>query len=60
MGTLILTLVVLVAYCAPTLTAFRREHPHAGVIAVLNLALGWTIVGWAVAMGWANTDFRGR
>lgn len=60
MGTVILFLVALGAYCAPTFTALRREHPHTGVIAVLNLGLGWTIVGWAIAMGWAKADFKGR
>jgi hypothetical protein len=45
-----------VPYWIPTLIAFVRHHPSAGGIAVLNLLLGWTFIGWVVALVWALSD----
>lgn len=43
----------LVLYFLPTIVG-RQKH-NAGAIFVLNLLLGWTIIGWVVAMVWAVT-----
>jgi len=40
-------------YWAPTVTAYRRHAPNAEPILVINLFLGWTVVGWVVAMAMA-------
>jgi uncharacterized membrane protein YqaE (UPF0057 family) len=40
-------------YFIPTLVAFERRHHHPGAIFVLNLLLGWTLVGWIGALIWA-------
>jgi hypothetical protein len=37
----------------PTWMAFRRNHPKRGQITILNVLLGWTVIGWVVAMVWA-------
>jgi hypothetical protein len=48
------TLVLLViVYFAPTLVARGRYHPQAGAITVVNVFLGWTLVGWVVALAMA-------
>lgn len=41
------------AYLAPTWIALSRAHPESTKIAALNLVLGWTVLGWLIAMLWA-------
>jgi predicted RNA-binding Zn-ribbon protein involved in translation (DUF1610 family) len=40
-------------YFIPTLVAFERFHRNRGAIFVLNLFLGWTLVGWVATLVWA-------
>lgn len=44
------------AYFIPSLVALGRAHNNAGAISVLNLFLGWTFIGWVIALVWAMTD----
>ena len=56
LGTALLFLLLIVsmaAYLLPTWIALYRKHRFVGVIFVLNLAGGWSVVGWFVALGWA-------
>lgn len=41
------------AYLLPTMIAVLRRHPYRESIAVLNIFLGWTLLGWVGAMVWA-------
>jgi hypothetical protein len=41
------------AYFAPTIVAGSRRPPHIGSVIVVNVFLGWTIVGWVVALAMA-------
>lgn len=50
---LILLVIAVVPYFAPTIIAVVRKKRNAGAIAVLNIFLGWTVVGWVVALVWA-------
>ena len=43
-------LVVLVLYCLPSIVALLRGHHQTAPILVINLLLGWTLVGWAPAL----------
>jgi hypothetical protein len=56
-GTLFLLafIIGLVLYFLPTLVAAKREHPNGLAIFVVNLFLGWLLVGWVVALAWACT-----
>ena len=48
----------LALYFLPTIVG--RDKRNAGAIFTLNLLLGWTLVGWVVALVWAMTcGFRG-
>ena len=47
---------ILTIYFAPTLVAWNKRQ-GSGVFAV-NFLLGWSIVGWAMAMVWALTPDR--
>jgi hypothetical protein len=46
--------VCLALYFLPTIIGWHKRN--AGAIFVLNLLLGWTLVGWAVALVWALTS----
>lgn len=51
-----LHLLVLIAfYFLPTLIASGRHLPERIAIAMLNLFLGWTVIGWFIALIWAVT-----
>src|ERR1051325_5071725 len=52
---LILPLMAFV-YFAPTLNAYKRGHRERTAIFVLNLLLGWTLLGWAAAWVWSYTS----
>ena len=45
----------LLLYVLPACVAERRGHRQTTAIFVLNLLLGWTFVGWVVALVWALT-----
>lgn len=40
-------------YFAPGIVAGTRGHPNATSIFILNFLLGWTLVGWVIALVWA-------
>lgn len=44
---------IVLVYLVPTIIAQRYRHPKQPAILMLNMALGWTIVGWVVAFIWA-------
>lgn len=48
-----------VIYFLPSLIAFSREHHQRGAILLLNIFLGWTLIGWVVALVWAATRVEG-
>jgi hypothetical protein len=43
----------LVLYFVPSLLGFGMKHKSSASILVVNLFLGWTFVGWVVALAWA-------
>lgn len=47
-----------VLYLAPTFIAAGREHHNWGAIIVINLFLGWTFIGWVVALAMACGEVR--
>lgn len=40
-------------YLAPSFLAVVRHTTGAGGVFVVNLLLGWTVIGWIVALAWA-------
>ena len=46
-------LVGFAAYWVPTIVAVVRKVPSKGSIIVINFFLGWTIIGWVVALAMA-------
>ena len=45
--------ICLALYFAPTIVAGARRHPSFLLIFAVNLLLGFTLIGWAVALVWA-------
>lgn len=46
-----------VIYFLPTILAFARNKRDTAAILLLNLFLGWTMIGWVIALVWAvKTD----
>ena len=50
-----LVLLALFTYFVPTMVATSRSHRQALPIFVINAFLGWTLIGWVVALAWACT-----
>ena len=46
-------MVPLMGYFLPTFIAMLRKHPKRGAVFLLNLCLGWTFLGWIVALIWS-------
>lgn len=53
MGVFILFAIGLVIYFIPTFVAHNRQHKQQSSIVILNVFLGWTFVGWVIALIWA-------
>jgi hypothetical protein len=45
-------------YLLPVLIASARRVPGLGSVAVINVLLGWTLAGWAVALAMALRSAR--
>ncbi len=46
-------LFLILLYFLPTIIASRRGLHERTAIALLNLFLGWTLIGWVIALIWA-------
>lgn len=42
-------------YFLPAIIAARRHHRNKTPIFLLNLFLGWTLIGWVGALVWSTT-----
>ena len=46
---------IFAVYFLPSLIAFAREHKNKLAIFLLNLLLGWTVLGWVSSLVWSVT-----
>ena len=46
----------LAVYFLPTIIALARKRRNTLAIFLLNFFLGWTLIGWVVALVWAVKD----
>jgi hypothetical protein len=42
-----------VFYFLPSIVAFARSKRDSASILILNLLLGWTAIGWVIALVWS-------
>lgn len=54
---LLIVLIVLI-YFIPALQAYQTKHRQKEAILILNLFLGWTTIGWVIALFWAYIKDR--
>ena len=48
-------------YFLPTFLALARGHPNSFLLAIVNLSLGWTVIGWVGVLFWSlRKQPRGR
>ena len=61
LGLALLMVVILVGlYLLPSIVAATRQVPHAGPVVIVNVFLGWTLIGWVVALALAVRDVPQR
>jgi len=53
-----LAIISLVIYFFPSIIAVGRGHHNKLAIFLLNLFLGWSILGWVGSLVWAATQVR--
>jgi len=51
MESLFLLLIIIALYFLPTIIAWDKDG--VGSVFIINLLLGWTLIGWIVALIWA-------
>jgi hypothetical protein len=52
---------ICIPYFVPSIIAYAHQNRNSGAILALNIFLGWTVVGWVVALVWAlKTDLVNR
>ena len=49
------TIFFICLYFTPAVIASVRSHHQSGAILMLNVLLGWTVLGWIAAMVWSCT-----
>jgi len=56
MGTVILGLIIVCIYFLPTVLANFNKHTKSDSIFIINLFLGWTLIGWVIALAWSVSE----
>ena len=49
---------IFAVYLLPTIVAVARKHHQSGAVAAINFFLGWTLIGWVVALAMALSAHR--
>ncbi len=52
-GVLVVVMLLAVLYFLPTIVAYARSATVRGTVTVLNIFLGWTVIGWVVSLAMA-------
>ena len=50
---IVIIILALFLYLLPSLVAVSNKKSNAGAIAALNILLGWSFLGWVVALIWS-------
>jgi len=51
----VLMILGIALYFVPSIVAAARQHRNGVPIGLLNIFLGWTFIGWVLALVWAFT-----
>lgn len=52
-------ILMLGGYMVPLLIAIKRKHPQVAAIGAVNIFLGWSFLGWVIALAWSLTNENG-
>ena len=52
----IIFIIALIIYFLPTIIANASDKKNTAAIAVVNIFLGWTLIGWVVSLAWSVTS----
>ncbi|MFZ2004283.1 MAG: superinfection immunity protein [Stellaceae bacterium] len=55
--TILMVLAIALLYMLPTLIAFGRGYSHRQDVAVVNILVGWTLIGWIAVFLWASLTY---
>lgn len=47
-------LIIIALYFLPTIVGYSSKKKNAAAIMTLNIFLGWTLIGWVIALVWAT------
>lgn len=50
-----IVIISLLIYFLPAIIASNQKKENAGAVLALNFLLGWTLIGWVIALVWAMT-----
>jgi hypothetical protein len=53
---MVLWTILVIIYFLPFICAMIQRRRRAGAIGILNLFLGWTLIGWVAAAIWASFE----
>ena len=59
---LLMFAVLIYVYFIPSIVAVKRNHKNHMPIILLNIFLGWSLLGWVAALVWSTTvqDNQGK
>ena len=58
-GIVTISIVAIIVYLIPTYIATQRKHPNVLPIAIINIFLGWTYIGWVITLAWSCYKIEG-
>lgn len=56
LGVVLIFAISIALYFLPVIVAQSRRHKNLDAIVVLDVILGWTILGWVIALVWSFTS----
>ncbi len=59
-GVLLLVVIVIAMYLLPWVIAASRKTRNRGTVAVINVFLGWTFLGWVIALAMAFGEVEAK
>lgn len=51
-----LGIIIFVLYFIPSINAYWKKKRNKTAVLTLNFFLGWTVIGWIVALIWSSTN----
>lgn len=54
----IFALAMLIIYFIPAINGYSKQHRSRALILVVNVFLGWTVLGWLIALAWSAGSAR--